>query len=416
MSKNIEIIDIIKRKSLLIKFQLVISHHKAFPHAIEAFVRGIGIDGAEIKPMELFKAAEEQGLVMELNLLAMKMIIHAFKRIHEEDPTVLLFINVHESIVTSRHRVLDQIVDQVKGYDIEPSSIIYDIADYQSVSVEHVKTFIDHCREHGFYISVDDIGKGYFNLDRILLYNPDVIKINQQYLGELVHAAYRNRIIKQISRLAHEMGTIVVTTGIEDDEALKKAFKQGAQYFQGYYISKPQEVEVDQIQDYLKTEDIYNLLEPYKPIVQIEDIRPIMNKIVNVLNIITEESHSWSKTEPDKAFDRLFLTYPSIQNGWILNMDGIQVTHARVNNEGFSKRNANIFGIYDSGHDYTNEEYYKIISMGTLDVWITKPYVSLLTNKVCFTTASMIEPVEGKKYILCLVVNYDIFKTMHLKG
>ena len=71
-----------------------------------------------------------------------------------------------------------------------------------------------------------------------------------------------------------------------------------------------------------------------------------------------------------------------------------------------------IFKIYDVGHDFSSEEFFRIISTGTLDVWITKPFVSLLNNQLSFSTSAIIEPKDGVKYILCLEVNYEVFRKL----
>jgi len=320
-----------------------------------------------------------------------------------------LYINVHETLVKEGAETIEWLSSVAQSLGVPTQVIAFDITDYQSLSVERVKAFIRASRQAGFYISIDDIGKNYFNMDRILVYNPDIIKINQQFLEKLSLDSYRKLLKKQISHLAHEMGIVVVVTGIENDADLSEAFLSGAQYFQGYHFGQPVAVEEDQLVSFMEMSELYHQFDQYEEVVKVEETRVIMNRLVVILNQISEASRQWSEQSPDEAFDYLFHRYPFIQNAWAVNKDGIQVTHGKVNKEGFRKRNASIFKVYSQGHDYSNEEFYRIMNTGALDMWMTKPYVSLLNNQLCMATSSYINSAEGNQYIICMEVNYKVF-------
>ncbi len=414
MYNDYNIGDVIAKRSLLIQYQMVLSHHKEFSNSVEAFVKGVHPDdGTLIHPLDLIEKAENENLLQPLNRLMVEMVIENFQRLYMTDKDMLLYINIHESLVKAGKTTIEWLAKVAETRNIPTNAIAFDITDYQSLSVDEVRSFILVSREAGFYISIDDIGNSYFNMDRILIYNPDIIKINQQYLDRLSDdLAYKERLKRQISHLAHEMGIIVVVTGIELEEDLMKAFKGGAQFFQGYYFGMPKVVADEEINDFLDVSALEERFSPYRVNLEVEETRVVMNKLVMALNRIRDNSKQWTEETSDDAFEYLFYRYPYIQNAWAVDMDGIQVTKGRVNNIGFSQRNARIFKIHDIGYDYSGEEFYRIITMGALDVWITKPYTSLINNELCMGTSSFIELEGGNRYILCLEVNYEMFKKM----
>ena len=412
MRSDYSVRDIIKEDKLIVQFQMIISHYKEFARGVEAFVRAPREDQDDLLPLALFQAAVEQECIMELNRWTIDSIYRSFKKLYDQDAELLLFINVHQSLIEF-YEDESILFDLANAYEIPINSIVLDVADYP-LPLEIVKGFIDIHRNYGFYISLDDIGKSYFNLDRILFFNPDFIKINQQHMNRLVNMSYRQQLTKHIAALAHEMGIVVVVTGIESEDEVSSAFDKGAQFFQGFYIHHPTDFDSNNMKSILDTTEISQKIYGYRPTIHIPENRIIMNKLVVVLNELKIASQEWQEHELAHKMESIFMEYPSLENGAIINMEGVQVSEARINNEGFTSRNAHIFKINGKGHDYSKDEFYPILQKGTLDLWITRPYTSLLTNRVCYTTYSMVEPIDCEPHIIMLVFNYEIFKKQHL--
>ncbi len=63
---------------------------------------------------------------------------------------------------------------------------------------------------------------------------------------------------------------------------------------------------------------------------------------------------------------------------------------------------------------FTSKELYRQLTDTILDVWVTKPYKSILTNNMCVGGSTYIENLN-KDYILCMNVNYDLLVD-HMKN
>ena len=406
---NNYISELISKDSIQIYMQAVVSYNQKFDVGLEAFVKGVcPLTGVILSPFELFSKAKEEELEYQLNILIFKKAVSLFSVILKQLPKTLLYINMDDSIICNEAQYDDLLAISMEA-GVKSDSIALDIGDSQGVSVNIINNFIDHQRRNGFYISIDDIGKNYFNLDRIVVFNPDIIKINHQYFEKLNNPSYTQMVIKHIFRIAHDMGMIVVETGLEKESEIVQAATHGAQYFQGYFIHHPSLFQGDTSVLLSDVDKCIKNLQNYTKSAEVNDNRQLLLKVVEFLNDIKEEWKKISTSILEEYMASLFAKYPAIENGWITNSKGIQISKACINSDSFSERNCRLFQIQDIGFDYSNEEFYQHLSTRILDTWITKPYISLLTNGTCVAASTFFDPKDNESNILCLVINYEAF-------
>jgi len=102
---------------------------------------------------------------------------------------------------------------------------------------------IKHLNENGIVFYLDDFGTGYSNFDRISKCPFHTIKFDKSIL----HSSMDNTMVAEVMRTVIESfkkrGYRVLIEGVETKENLDFCIKQGYQYIQGYYFSKPTSVE-----------------------------------------------------------------------------------------------------------------------------------------------------------------------------
>ncbi len=99
-------------------------------------------------------------------------------------------------------------------------------------------------RELGVQFAEDDLGSGNSSLTRLRHIPFDVVKIDQG----LVRDAARDPVrvlgfVRELTRLAHELGHQVVVEGLENDGLIEAAAVLGADFGQGYGIARPMPAE-----------------------------------------------------------------------------------------------------------------------------------------------------------------------------
>ncbi|GAE25902.1 hypothetical protein JCM9140_1923 [Halalkalibacter wakoensis JCM 9140] len=94
-------------------------------------------------------------------------------------------------------------------------------------------------RELGCKIAVDDFGKGFSNLERVASLQPHILKIDLDIVQKSKNSQSHRDVLHSLSILSRRIGAELLFEGIESVQLLENAWKHGAQYYQGYFFSKP---------------------------------------------------------------------------------------------------------------------------------------------------------------------------------
>ncbi|GEM_PF-1024476 len=407
----IDIKKIIQTHSIKILFQVILLPIDSNTFCVESFVRGVDPSNQRIiSPSELFSVAHKEGVAKQLDQLCVCKTIEAFAPIANQNPRVMLHININLSFfvpaITSNY-----IETCAKKHGVSCDRIVIDI-DNLSIDEKDLpltQQFIEHHRKKGFYISIDDIGKTYSNIDKIMLFNPDIIKINQQMLKRLSSSDYTKLLIKHITSIAHQMGILVIATGIESRYDLEKALRAGAQMIQGYYVSPTEALDYPKILRIIEAFD-------YASVGEITNARYEKDEKSAIINIVNFNSHlktvfeNIGSQDLDFVMNDLLNNYHFIESSYFLDANGIQMSHSFINTSSFGNRNKELFGLYSKGFSHSNEEYFTRLHNPLLSDWVTKPYRSRLSNDVCVTTSFKITNRSGNPIIVVLNYNYKPFE------
>jgi len=93
--------------------------------------------------------------------------------------------------------------------------------------------------DFGLKISIDDFGVGYSSLSYIRRLPVDEIKIDREFVKDMVTCSEDAAIVKTIVDLGHNLGLRVVAEGVEDKETLEFLAFLGCDQAQGYFIRRP---------------------------------------------------------------------------------------------------------------------------------------------------------------------------------
>ena len=91
----------------------------------------------------------------------------------------------------------------------------------------------------GFQLAIDDFGTGYASLSLLSVVSADILKIDKSLLdgSEVNQRSYV--ILEKVIEMAHDMGMIVVTEGIETRKQLDFLRELHCDIGQGYLVSRP---------------------------------------------------------------------------------------------------------------------------------------------------------------------------------
>ena len=161
-----------------------------------------------------------------------------------------LFLNFSPSLMMAHLQNRDEngelpitfTIQIVKELGINPERIVIEITeDYIHKNIDHLRPLIEMYKDFGFLIAIDDLGSNSSNLDRIGIFEPDIIKVDMQMLRKsLLDRSYKE-ILYTISNLSESLGISLLFEGIERIDELNQALSFGARYVQGFLFSRATE-------------------------------------------------------------------------------------------------------------------------------------------------------------------------------
>jgi len=102
-----------------------------------------------------------------------------------------------------------------------------------------VKDFITHAKSYGVKIAIDDFGAGVSNFERLLDYQPDILKIDACLIKNIDQDKYSKDVVETIQLFAWKQDIKTVAEFVETQEILKTVKDIGINYTQGYLLGKP---------------------------------------------------------------------------------------------------------------------------------------------------------------------------------
>jgi EAL domain-containing protein (putative c-di-GMP-specific phosphodiesterase class I)/GGDEF domain-containing protein len=239
-----ELIKILEDEKLTPYFQPIVSipHKKIIGY--EALIRGPS--GSPLyTPFVLFTTADQYNLSSKLEYLSRDISLkhYASLNIHEKlfinvSPAVLLHPDFKDTITSHFH----------EEFGLAPSSVVIEITEHQATdSYLLMRDVVNHCREMGFQIALDDLGAGYSGLRLWTELQPDYVKLDKHFIEGIHNDAVKINFARSIQRIATSLDCHVIAEGVETEEEFKAIEKLGISYAQGFYFAKPAPVPLEKI-------------------------------------------------------------------------------------------------------------------------------------------------------------------------
>jgi len=206
----------------------------------EALVRIREKDGTLLSPGIFIPVAEDSGQILELGERVFEKVCEFLKN-SEAIALGINFIEVNLSVIQCERRDLaERLVSTVEKYGISPERINFEITETASISARatllaNMKKLI----EYGFNFSLDDFGKGESNLMYVVEMPVSFVKLDMDITKAYMNSLKAKQVVRAVVGMAHGMELKLVAEGIETKEELESMCREGIDYIQGFYYSKP---------------------------------------------------------------------------------------------------------------------------------------------------------------------------------
>lgn len=231
-----EVVKIISNKYLSSVYQPIVSLRDGNVHAYEALSRILYTDAA-INIAQLFEGAAEIGYLWELEKICRT---NALKNAIDKPNGVKLFINVDGNVLRDSKFQKGFTKEKLKKYFLDTKDIVFEITERSDFDDhELLRNIMNHYKEQGYEVALDDLGSGYSGLNRLQNIKPGYVKIDYELIHDIHKDKSKKSLVRMLARHCNDMDYKLIAEGIESEEELKCLINLGVEYGQGFFLGKP---------------------------------------------------------------------------------------------------------------------------------------------------------------------------------
>jgi len=236
--KNMDIIKMVKvaieNSQIISYFQPIIDNKTKKTVKYESLIRLITPEGKVLSPLVFLETSKRGKYYSKITSIVLKNSFETLKYTQcditinlsvvdiENESTRLNIYNLIEQNHANMHRIVFELLE-----------------DEETKDFSLIKNFIQHVKSFGAKIAIDDFGSGYSNFERLLDYQPDILKIDGSLIKNIETDSFSLSIVKTIVAFAKEQNIQTVGEYVKNEAIYNILNTIGVDYSQGYYFGKP---------------------------------------------------------------------------------------------------------------------------------------------------------------------------------
>lgn len=203
----------------------------------ELLIRMVERDGEIVAPGRFLPAAEEFGLIVDIDRWVVRQAVALAARGHAVE------LNVSAQSLAAP-ALVDDFRAELRRTGADPALIVVELTETALVDDQDaVEVFIQQIGALGCKVALDDFGTGYGSFSYLKRLPVDFLKIDVEFVRDLAVNEASRHVLAAVVSLARGFGQKTVAEGVEDAEVMDMLHAFGVDYAQGYAIGRPRPVE-----------------------------------------------------------------------------------------------------------------------------------------------------------------------------
>lgn len=205
----------------------------------ESLVRIVRQDDTVIRPVNFINAAKRMKYYTQITDTMINNIFFAMREYKKNISLNLSSVDIEDN------RIREKIIDMIFEYNMAHKLTIELLEDEEAKDFTKVKNFITIVKKMGVKIAIDDFGSGYSNFNRLMQFEPDILKIDGSIIRNMDTNIYNKHIVDTIINFASKQKIKTVAEFVYNKEIFDIVKDMGVDYSQGYYIGEPKPYFID---------------------------------------------------------------------------------------------------------------------------------------------------------------------------
>jgi len=206
----------------------------------EVLVRMLDPIEGEVPPGAFIPAAERYNLMTAVDRWVVSKTLHwlAEHRLDCED-VVSWTINLSAQSLNDP-AFLEFVQNELRDSAVAPARICFEITETAAVAnLQSAVRFMRALKQLGCTFALDDFGSGMSSLAYLKTLPVDYLKIDGNFVRDIVDDPVDRAMIEAVNRIATVMGLRTVAEFVENDAILQKLHKIGVDFAQGFAVGRP---------------------------------------------------------------------------------------------------------------------------------------------------------------------------------
>ncbi len=236
--RNLQVIQIIKRaiesNKIVSYFQPIINNETMEIEKYESLVRLITENGEILSPFKFLDVARKGRYYQKITTITLE---NSFKALEITDKEISINLAAEDIESEEIKEIIYNLLDKYKKYS---GRVVFELLESEDIrNFNLVKEFISDVKSKGVQIAIDDFGTGYSNFERLLMYEPDILKIDGSLTKNILDKKLSRDIVEVVISFAKKQNLKIVAEFVENQEIVDCIKRMGVEYSQGYFFGEP---------------------------------------------------------------------------------------------------------------------------------------------------------------------------------
>lgn len=230
----------LKEDAFQLVFQPVVQMSDGYVAHYETLLRMKGLGGELLSPEKFIPVAERMGLIHHIDLWVVSHTIDYISKLPKGNEDISFTINLSSHALQGDY-LFPVLKQKLESTWISPSRITFEITETAAViDFEKTRNMVSKIRAMGCRFALDDFGAGFSLFNYIKNFPVDYLKIDGQFINNLVNDTSDQVLVKSMIDVAHSLGKKAIAEYVSNPEILNMLKEFGVDYVQGFLLGKPE--------------------------------------------------------------------------------------------------------------------------------------------------------------------------------
>ena len=228
----------INNNKIVSYFQPIIDNKTQKIVKYESLVRLVNKEEQVLAPFFFLDVAKKGKFYSQITKIVLQ---NSFEALQKTDKSISMNLS---ALDIEKESISNFIFDILEKNKINANRVVFELLEDENIKdMNVVKRFITRVKNYGVKIAIDDFGAGYSNFERLLNYQPDILKIDASLVKNILKDDYSLAIVKTLVTFAKSQNIEIIAEYVENKEIFELLKSLHIEYSQGYYFGKPEPLE-----------------------------------------------------------------------------------------------------------------------------------------------------------------------------